>query len=198
MATLYGAKPAFQALLRPVVGGLARAGITANEVTLAAAGLSLAYGAAMLAFPGPALLLGLPVVLALRMALNAVDGMLAREHGQATELGGRLNEVGDVVSDAALYLPLALVFSPAWLVVTAVFAGLAVETSGLACHAHGGERRHDGPFGKSDRAAFYSIAAVVQALMGLSEPAQAVLFGLVAILAILTAATRLTAETRHV
>jgi CDP-diacylglycerol--glycerol-3-phosphate 3-phosphatidyltransferase len=42
------------------------------------------------------------------MALNAIDGMLAREHGQASRLGAVLNELGDVVADAGLYLPLAL------------------------------------------------------------------------------------------
>ena len=43
------------------------------------------------------------------MALNAIDGMLAREFGQKSALGGYLNEIGDVVSDAALYAPFALV-----------------------------------------------------------------------------------------
>ena len=51
----------------------------------------------------------LPVILLVRMGLNAVDGMLAREFGQKSRLGAVLNEVGDVLSDAALYLPLALV-----------------------------------------------------------------------------------------
>ena len=42
------------------------------------------------------------------MALNAIDGMLAREYGQKSRLGAYLNELGDVVSDAALYAPFAL------------------------------------------------------------------------------------------
>ena len=42
------------------------------------------------------------------MALNAIDGMLAREFNQKSRLGGYLNEITDVVSDAALYLPLLL------------------------------------------------------------------------------------------
>ena len=49
----------------------------------------------------------LPAVLFVRMALNAIDGMLAREHGQKSALGAFLNELCDVVSDAALYLPFA-------------------------------------------------------------------------------------------
>ena len=43
------------------------------------------------------------------MALNAIDGMLAREFNQKSRLGGYLNEITDVVSDAALYLPFAFI-----------------------------------------------------------------------------------------
>ena len=48
----------------------------------------------------------------LRMAFNAIDGMLAREFGQQSALGAFLNELTDVVSDAALYLPFAFVGPP--------------------------------------------------------------------------------------
>ena len=43
--SIYGLKPRFQALLRPVVGVLYRAGVTANQVTLAACVVSVALGA---------------------------------------------------------------------------------------------------------------------------------------------------------
>ena len=42
------------------------------------------------------------------MALNALDGMLAREFGQQSRLGAYLNELTDVVADAALIAPFAL------------------------------------------------------------------------------------------
>lgn len=117
MPSVYGLKPKFQNLLRPLVVGLARAGITANQVTVAALILSLATGAMIAWYGGGRSLLLLPVVLFVRMALNAVDGMLAREHNMKSALGAILNELSDVVSDAGLYLPLALVngFSP-WLI----------------------------------------------------------------------------------
>ena len=51
MATIYDLKPGFQALLRPLCGALARAGVTANQVTVAAALLSVAGGGAIL-WPG--------------------------------------------------------------------------------------------------------------------------------------------------
>jgi CDP-diacylglycerol--glycerol-3-phosphate 3-phosphatidyltransferase len=157
--TLYALKPRFQGLLRPSVGRLAAAGVTANQVTLAAAAGSLALGAALAAAgPGaPAMFLLLPVWLGLRMALNAVDGMLAREFGQKSRLGACLNELGDLASDAALYLPFALVapFAPGWVVAVVVLA-LIGEAAGILGQTIGAERRYDGPFGKSDRALVFS------------------------------------------
>lgn len=152
--TLYALKPRFQALLRPMVGGMAAAGITANQVTVAAAIGSIAVGLAVTAWVRtPAIFLLLPLWLFLRMALNAVDGMLAREFGQKSRLGAYLNEIGDVVSDAALYAPFALVapFAPPMVMLV---VGLAIlsEFAGVLGPAIGATRRYDGPLGKSDRA----------------------------------------------
>jgi hypothetical protein len=106
--TVYNLKPKFQALLMPLTNHLFRIGMTANAVTVAAMLASVLYGAVMFLAPvsrWPFLLL--PAFLLLRMALNAIDGMLARQYGQASKIGAILNEVGDVVSDAALYAPFA-------------------------------------------------------------------------------------------
>jgi len=172
MASVYDLKPAFQRLLRPLCGALARAGVTANQVTVAAAVLSLAAGALVawrLAARWPLLLI--PGVLLVRMALNAIDGMLAREHGQKSALGGILNELGDVVSDAALYLPLALVPGIApWLVVILVLLAGLTEMTGVVAVQIGASRRYDGPAGKSDRAV--ALGALCLAL-GLGVPAGA-------------------------
>ncbi len=132
LATIYDLKPRFQALLRPVANSLAHAGVTANGVTLAALGLSLAHGAWLAIAPQSRLpFLLLPVTLFIRMALNAIDGMMAREHGMASPSGAVLNELSDVVSDAALYLPFALVGgvnTP--LVVLVVIAAIIGEMAG--------------------------------------------------------------------
>ncbi|WP_250501340.1 CDP-alcohol phosphatidyltransferase family protein [Caballeronia sp. GAWG1-5s-s] len=152
--SLYALKPRFQNLLRPLTDWLFRHGVTANQVTLTAAGGSIAVGA-IAAFGSPRhfLFLLIPLWLFIRMALNAMDGMLAREHGQKSALGAYLNELGDVVSDVALTLPFlaerAFCAADVWL-----FALLAVivECAGLAGPLAGASRRYDGPFGKSDRA----------------------------------------------
>ncbi len=152
--TLYRLKPHFQALLRPLVRRLARAGISANQVTVAAAVGSLGLGA-LLCLQADArwLFALLPLWLGARMALNAIDGMLAHEHDQASRLGAYLNELGDVVSDAALLLPLAFVppFSDFW-VATVIFLLTLSEFAGVLTQAQGAARRYDGPLGKSDRA----------------------------------------------
>ncbi len=170
MASIYDLKPKFQNLLRPITRGLAAAGVTANHVTLAALLLSAAAGACIAIFPlqrWPLVAMG--PVLFIRMALNAIDGMLAREHGMKSALGAVLNEIGDVAADAALYLPLALVpgFDP-MLVVVAVTLGVFTEMTGVVGVQIGASRRYDGPFGKSDRAFVFGAMSL---LVGVGVPA---------------------------
>ncbi|MGE8405532.1 MAG: CDP-alcohol phosphatidyltransferase family protein [Pseudomonas sp.] len=154
MPSIYQLKPRFQALLRPAVSRLHQRGVTANQVTLAAAVVSLLLGL-LLAWGSehPWLFALLPLWMLLRMALNAVDGMLAREFGQQSRLGAYLNELCDLIADAALYLPFALLagVSPT-LVVLLVFAALVSEYAGVMGPLAGASRRYDGPMGKSDRA----------------------------------------------
>jgi CDP-diacylglycerol--glycerol-3-phosphate 3-phosphatidyltransferase len=155
--SIYALKPKFQALLRPVTSALARSGVTANQVTLAAAVVSVAIGgfiAGRAPERWPFLLL--PLWMFLRMALNAIDGMLAREFGQKSRLGAYLNELTDVVSDSALYLAFAFMppFSPLWTGIVIVLAVLS-EFAGVLGPAVGASRRYDGPMGKSDRAVVF-------------------------------------------
>ncbi|QFT31294.1 Inner membrane protein YnbA [Labrenzia sp. THAF82] len=159
MPTVYQLKSRFQDLLRPLCKKLATAGITANQVTLAALVLSIMEGAALWYFPGSALpFLLLPLILFFRMGLNAIDGMLAREHDQKSDLGAILNELGDVLADAALYLPFAaLAFVSGELVVGLVVLGIIGEMTGVIGVQIGASRRYDGPFGKSDRAVLFGL-----------------------------------------
>ncbi|HEX2890163.1 CDP-alcohol phosphatidyltransferase family protein [Vineibacter terrae] len=154
MITLYDLKPRFQALLRPLAGALARAGVTANQVTLAAAAGSVGIGIIVAACaPARWPFLLLPAWLFLRMALNALDGMLAREFNQKSPLGAYLNELCDVISDAALYLPVAAMapFTAAGAALVVFLATLS-ELAGVLGVMVGATRRYDGPMGKSDRA----------------------------------------------
>jgi CDP-diacylglycerol--glycerol-3-phosphate 3-phosphatidyltransferase len=99
------------------------------------------------------------------MALNAIDGMLAREHDMKSPLGAFLNELGDVVSDAALYLPFALLPGvSAWLAVLAAIAAILTEFTGVVALQAGSVRRYDGPLGKSDRAFVYGAMGLILGL----------------------------------
>ncbi|WP_372382854.1 CDP-alcohol phosphatidyltransferase family protein [Xanthomonas sp. NCPPB 1068] len=163
MASIYALKGRFQALLRPMVGALYRGGITANQVTLGAAAVSLLVAAVVYrAGAGwPLLYLLLPVWMLLRMGLNAIDGMLAREFGQQSRLGAYLNELCDVVADAALYLSLLGVpgVGAHWLWLFALLAALT-EYAGVLGLMVGASRRYDGPMGKSDRAFVIGVVGV--------------------------------------
>lgn len=162
MPSIYALKPAFQSLLRPIVNTLARIGVTANQVTIFAMLLSLAAGTAIALTRGGRSLLLLPAVLLIRMALNAMDGMLAREHNQKSALGAFLNELGDVISDAALYLPLAIV--PGFdsrLIVAIVILAILTEMTGVIAIQIGASRRYDGPLGKSDRAFLFGLIGLL-------------------------------------
>jgi len=165
MPSIYQLKPAFQGLLRPTMRALARAGVTPNMVTVAAVAGSALVGAAVAwRRDDPRGLLLLPAWLFLRMALNAIDGMMARELNQSSRLGLVLNELGDVVADAVLFLPLATVWPAAawpltWFTLAAVFS----EFSGVLGVVLGGARQYQGPVGKSDRAFLVGLLALVAA-----------------------------------
>jgi CDP-diacylglycerol--glycerol-3-phosphate 3-phosphatidyltransferase len=163
LATIYDLKPQFQALLRPVAAALAARGLKANDVTLGALLLSAAQGAWIALDPGSRWpLLVLPLTLFLRMAMNAIDGLMAKEHGQATPSGAILNEVSDVVADAALYLPFALIAGlNAPLVVLVVVAGVVAEMTGALGPMVGAKRNYASPLGKSDRALAFGLLAVL-------------------------------------
>nr|WP_269807388.1 CDP-alcohol phosphatidyltransferase family protein [Pseudomonas sp. NMI795_08] len=146
-------------MLRPSVQRLYERGVTANQVTVAAGAISVLIGLLLAWLPHVTwLFILVPVWMLLRMALNAVDGMLAREFGQQSKLGAYLNELCDVIADAALYLPFALLagVSPV-LVVLLVLLAVISEYAGVMGPLAGASRRYDGPMGKSDRAFAFGV-----------------------------------------
>ena len=165
MVSVYDLKPRFQTLLRPLCARLAAIGVTANQVTTAAAVMSIALGCLVAATGGRAWTLFLvPPVLFVRMALNAIDGMLAREFAQKSRLGAVLNELGDVVSDTALYLPFAVIPG-----VSAILTGLVVaiaimtEMAGVVAIRVSAARAAMTGRSESDRALFFGALALALA-----------------------------------
>jgi phosphatidylglycerophosphate synthase len=193
MPSVYDLKPRFQNLLRPLMRWLAAAGLTPNAVTLMALVGSLMVGAIVSqAARQPWLLLLLPVWLFARMALNAIDGMMARELGKATNLGAVLNELGDALSDLGLYLPLAFVDERArWPVIAFAIGAVLTEFCGVTARALGASRRYDGPMGKSDRAFVVGALGLITFIAPAALSAWPWVFAVAALLTLVTCWNRL-------
>lgn len=165
--TIYDLKPAFQGQLRPLAAEFARRGWTANQLTAAGLATSLFGGVAFAAGTiSHRWLMLVPLFLFIRMALNALDGIVAREYGQATTRGRVFNELADVLGDTVAYLPVLLLL-PDQAVLVATVVVLAVITEFVAV-LDPQDRRNNGPFGKSDRAAAFGLLAL---LLGVGFPA---------------------------
>lgn len=193
MISIYRIKPAFQKLLLPVLRALHKMGVTANQITTASILLSLLIGIAFWFGEYNSLLfLALPIGLFLRMALNAMDGMMARHYDQGSKKGEVLNETGDIVSDLFVFFPLLLYEKEAILMVVA-FISLSIlnEFVGLLAKVVSGERRYDGPMGKSDRAFVLGVYGIL-AFLGLGFGAYSPwIFGLVNLLLLLSTGIRI-------
>lgn len=159
MVSVYEFKPRFQSMLRPLVVACVSHGITPNHLTLAGIVGSVVVGMVLLLTERHmAALLLLPAWLLVRMALNAMDGMAAREHQLQSALGAILNELGDVLADLALYLPLAVLASGlVWPLMVFCLGAVVTEFAGVLGQALGARRRYDGPMGKSDRALLLGV-----------------------------------------
>ncbi len=105
-------------------------------------------------------LLLLPPLMLVRAALNVIDGMLAREHQMKSTLGGILNELADVVFDAAIFLPFGLLPGVSgYLVAILVVLSIISEMTGVLGLTVGSKRQFDGPMYKTDRGFMFSIIA---------------------------------------
>jgi len=189
MLDLPDPKPLLERLFRPAAAFLAANGVRPNQLTLISMWNSAAAGILAVEFPFATWpLLAILGAMLVRLACNHIDGIIAREHGMRTRLGGLLNEVATPFEDVALYLPLALrPEMPAALIVGAVLAGALVEVAGLSAVAIGAHRRYDGPMTKVMRGAcFAGLALAIAAGLAPGQWVAATLlivFGLLAVTA---------------
>jgi CDP-diacylglycerol--glycerol-3-phosphate 3-phosphatidyltransferase len=190
--SIYQIKPAFQNLLRPLVRRLFDHGTTANQITLMAGIGSILVGVMITSFVHhPWVFVLVPIWMVLRMALNAIDGMLAREFNQQSRLGAYLNELCDITADCALILPFALLPGVSlWLVLLVALLALFSEYSGVLGPMVGASRRYDGPMGKSDRAFVLGVVAAGIALGWLGPFWINTAFAIIAMLLVYTLVNR--------
>ncbi len=163
MISIYKIKPKFQKLLLPILRFFNKLGITANQITFSAIFLSIVIGVSFwFADYNSYLYLVLPIGLLLRMALNALDGMMARIYNQQSKKGELLNEFGDIFSDLIIFLPLVKYESQDILLVV-LFITLSIinEFAGLLGKVISNERRYEGPMGKSDRAFVIAVYGII-------------------------------------
>lgn len=163
-ASTYQLKSQFQKLLSPLMLALVRLKVSANQLSLLSLGLCGVFAASLFLTKNEALIYFLPIVLFLKICINALDGMLARYTKSESMLGEVLNDVGDVLADLFLFLGCFVVWqeNTLWLILS--FLVLVVEYSGLLAHALRGKRALHGPFGKSDRALFLGAGALLVSL----------------------------------
>ena len=187
---VYAIKPWFLRRLRRVEEVLVQRGVSADALTLAAVGIS-SLGGMCLALGGlmdaPRLWLFLPPLCVVRLALNALDGSVARR-AAPDPFGVVTNELGDRLQDAAMIAPLAFVASP-MLALAALAATFVTSICGLLGSASGGDRLTTGPAGKADRVLLIGIGAGIAGVAGNAAPLEATTW-LLLVGAALTIATR--------
>ena len=193
MISIYSLKPKFQALLKPILEFLHRKGVTANQITMTSVFWSIGIAICFwYADQYSILFLALPIGLFVRMALNALDGMMARVYNQQSKKGEILNELGDVISDIALFFPL-LKFESQAIYAVVVFICLSIinEFGGILAKVVSGDRRYDGPMGKSDRAFMIGLYGLLRFLGVHTSSYSIYIFAALILLLILSTFTRL-------
>lgn len=183
----------------PILNFLHRKKVTANQITIGSIILSLIIALLFwYADRFPIFFLALPIGLLLRMALNALDGMMARLFNQTSKTGEVLNEVGDIVSDVVLFFPL-LKFHPESVYPIVAFIVLSVvnEFCGLIGKVIANDRRYDGPMGKSDRALLLGVYGILSLLHISIVAFSGYIFGVLCLLLLLSSVTRLRKAVAH-
>lgn len=162
MISVYKLKPKFQQLLNPILILFRRIGISPNNITVFSVFFSVLIGYILwLAQENSLFYLFVALGLLFRMMLNALDGMMAKKYNLQSKTGEVLNEVGDILSDIAIYFPF-IYFEGITLEYVIGFLLLSVinEFCGLLAKIISGERRYDGPMGKSDRALLVGLICI--------------------------------------
>jgi phosphatidylglycerophosphate synthase len=165
---LYRSKSAIAHGLEPLIERLARLGVSPDAVTLAAIPVAMVAGALLFLSPAaPIALLGVPLLAALRLVLNLIDGALARHTGRMHPRGELYNELGDRLADVAFLAPVAfLPGADRTTVLLGVATAMFASFAGLAPRAAGGERIYRGILSKPGRMILLGVFAVAVFLVG--------------------------------
>jgi CDP-diacylglycerol--glycerol-3-phosphate 3-phosphatidyltransferase len=164
---IYRIKPRFQQALGGTERVLVRRRVHPDYLTIGALLLSALGGVALWGTTHALwLFLLLPIVAIGRTALNALDGLVARDTGLARPWGEVLNEFCDRLADVSLFTGAALAHGSS-LLLGAVMIVVMLLSSYLAIlsKAAGGRRQYGGVMGKADRMILLSVASVVALIL---------------------------------
>jgi len=101
-------RPAINKVATPVAGGLLRAGVSPDAVTVAGT-VGVSLGALLLLARG-SFLIG-TIVVTLSVLTDMLDGVMARERGGTSRFGAWLDSTCDRVADGSVFVALAWWFS---------------------------------------------------------------------------------------
>ena len=162
MISVYKIKPKFQKLLQPILFLLRKIGVSPNQITIFTIFFSIAIGLFLFfGIENKVWFLFVSLGLLLRMALNALDGMMAKQFNLQSKKGEILNELGDIISDVAIFFPF-IYFDSLKTEYIIIFIVLSIinEFCGILSKSIYGIRRYDGPMGKSDRALLVGLICI--------------------------------------
>jgi CDP-diacylglycerol--glycerol-3-phosphate 3-phosphatidyltransferase len=172
MKGLYGIKPWFVRRLRRVEDKLVARRVSPAAITWSAVAVSVLAGCAL---AGGGITRNytwwflVPPLAVVRLALNALDGSVARRTDRASHSGAVVNEIADRAADTAFMVPAAFAVEPA-LAVGATAAAYLTSLTGVMGSATGTGRLTGGPMGKADRVALIALGAVAGAASASPEP----------------------------
>tara|TARA_B100000965_G_C19419527_1_gene681471 strand:+ start:187 stop:789 length:603 start_codon:yes stop_codon:yes gene_type:complete len=162
MISVYKIKPKFQKSLQPILVILRKIGVSPNQITIFTILFSFIIGYFLInGIENKIWFLFVSLGLLVRMALNALDGMMAKKYNLQSTKGEILNEIGDIISDVAIYFPF-IYFDSINIEYVIIFIVLSIinEFCGILSKSIYGERRYDGPMGKSDRALLVGLICI--------------------------------------
>ncbi len=171
-----------QALARAV----ARAGITANAVSIIGVAFAAAAASALLLtrrYDGGWPWLAAAAGIQGRLVCNMIDGMVAVEHRGATPTGALYNDVPDRIADTVILVAAGHAIGRPELGWACALAAMLTAYVRALGGALGTPQFFCGPQSKSQRMAVMTVAALVAAAAPGAAGAQAVLLALVVVLA---------------
>jgi phosphatidylglycerophosphate synthase len=192
-------KAAWQRLLQPLAERLVARHVSPDLLT-ALALLSVGVGGICLAVSDalPALLLLVPILAAVRLVLNLLDGQVARGSGSVRPMGEVWNELSDRMADVLMIGALAFVTAVGPLLAgAATVAALLASYAGITSRAVGAPRQYGGPMSKPGRMIALAVAAPLALVLTDGWP-MTLAAVVIAVGALVTLAQRLAATDRDI